>query len=684
MNKHAPATMLFTRIIAALPCGLDVAVVDPATGNFVTNAADGAVVVAHTNSEAIPLAGRCPGGQGVFFNDPTSEPRWIAITVTNSEVWANLVPNAEATRTHVAGTTRFYFYTTSVPVEGSVELAPGVTVFGRGTTVPIPGEPFGDAVVAVEHDMPLAELPAEISALLEPFPPAPEAGLAMLFDLAADTPNADLKVRKRLGAMEEAITTPAGERDEAQANLVTEMAAALREMSERRDFAIAEFVVWLMGGAVKIIGPRGDAMALGVDVLWRRVPSRTLLGEIVRRVVEMLNALAPQIATDPDDLDNMRKSIRRFLSHAGTRSIADGLTTYPELAGNLDSFDRPTGAISVADGVVEVGTKVCRPRRAEDYLTWSASVPYRPNALCPVFDAFLDDALGGDKEAAGFLLRFFGYAMLGQPLLKKLLAIIGETDSGKSVCLDTIGRILGRGVEYAHRRILFRLAQGTTEPHVVRLIGSRLVVVSESRRDESLDGCAIKSMTGGADPLIIRGLYSEPVKIRPTWSVVLVTNHLPKLPTDDPALLNRLLFLKFVRSDRPRDPLLQQKLLAEGEGILRRIVDGANEFLRIGLAPPPSVLALRENLIATDADPMGCFLKDCFVFDPASRLSAEVIHTRAVEWFASNGFPVPSTKELGTYLRTLEPRVVPKKSGSMFYQGLRYREDEEEAVAAAV
>ncbi|MFH4233520.1 DNA primase, partial [Acinetobacter baumannii] len=83
----------------------------------------------------------------------------------------------------------------------------------------------------------------------------------------------------------------------------------------------------------------------------------------------------------------------------------------------------------------------------------------------------------------------------------------------------------------------------------------------------------VKSMTGG-ESITARGLYSRvSVEFKPTWTVVMPTNHKPIIKGGDHGIWRRLMMIPFQRNydaDKSlvKDPNRSEKLQAELEGLL--------------------------------------------------------------------------------------------------------------------
>src|SRR6516225_7868263 len=98
----------------------------------------------------------------------------------------------------------------------------------------------------------------------------------------------------------------------------------------------------------------------------------------------------------------------------------------------------------------------------------------------------------------------------------------------------------------------------------------------------------------------------------PSFKLFICGNHKPRLDSVDEAIRRRLLLAPFMVQIPPaeRDPQLVDKLKAEWPAILRWMIDGALEYQRIGLKPPPLVVDATDAYFR-DEDTLQQWLDEC-------------------------------------------------------------------------
>jgi len=81
-------------------------------------------------------------------------------------------------------------------------------------------------------------------------------------------------------------------------------------------------------------------------------------------------------------------------------------------------------------------------------------------------------------------------------------------------------------------------------PHLIPLIGARLAVLSETKKNEKLNEKIIKQLTGN-DKISCRALYGSQIEFRAICKLILLTNNKPGFNSDDLAMIDRLRYSPF-------------------------------------------------------------------------------------------------------------------------------------------
>ncbi len=191
-------------------------------------------------------------------------------------------------------------------------------------------------------------------------------------------------------------------------------------------------------------------------------------------------------------------------------------------------------------------------------------------------------------------------------------------------------------------------AKAHTQQGEMDLRGVRWVAVSESEKDRRLAEATMKRLTGG-DTIRARRMRQDFVEFKPSHTPLLITNHLPRVSGDDPAIWRRLRVVPFdvVIPDDEQDRQLDDRLQLEADGILTWIIDGYKAYTERGLDEPASVR------VATDAyqkasDAVARFIDECCTTSsPVLQSTTSQLFDEWEKWRIADGAEPISLKAFG-------------------------------------
>jgi putative DNA primase/helicase len=237
---------------------------------------------------------------------------------------------------------------------------------------------------------------------------------------------------------------------------------------------------------------------------------------------------------------------------------------------------------------------------------------YDPDASAPIFHQFLNRIMPAE-EMQKFLQRWFGYSMLGLTSEQALAFFYGMGANGKSALTDLIARLMGSYAATAKIESLTgqnRRSGGDATPDLIGIVAARMVRASEPEKGVQWQEGLIKQLTGG-EPILVRALNENFFEATPIFKLTIGGNHAPDIRGMDDGIWRRLMIVPFdVQIPKAeRDPLIVNRMLEEGPGILNWLIEGAIAYLEGGLAPPSQVSSATDEL-RQDADPYGKFLDE--------------------------------------------------------------------------
>jgi len=295
-------------------------------------------------------------------------------------------------------------------------------------------------------------------------------------------------------------------------------------------------------------------------------------------------------------------------------------------AATTDEWDADPWLLNTPGGVVDLKTGRMRPHERADRMTKITTAT--PSGDCPTWKQFIDEVTGGDKELQSYLQRMVGYALTGSTQEHALSFLYGTGANGKSVFVNTLATILG---DYATNAPMDTFMETRTDRHptdMAGLRGARFVAAIETEQGKRWAESKLKNLTGG-DKISARFMRQDFFEFFPQFKLFVAGNHKPAIRNIDEAMKRRLHLIPFTITVPPerRDKNLQQKLLAERDGILAWAVQGCLDWQRHGrLSPPQRVVDATEEYFEAE-DALGRWLDErCVREANAKSLTAELFN----------------------------------------------------------
>lgn len=351
-------------------------------------------------------------------------------------------------------------------------------------------------------------------------------------------------------------------------------------------------------------------------------------------VYDVLRQALADSLRDPD----LRTDVRKCETANGVEGVLRLAAALEPFAVTVGDLDADPHVLNVANGTLDLRTGELRAHNPGDLITKVTKAAYDPQATGETWPRFLATVLP-DPDVLGYFQRFVGLSLLGAVREHIFTIATGTGANGKGTAYNAILSALG---DYGHaaESDLFMSARSNpnaASPAQMGLQGRRFVVVSETERDHHLAAALMKNLTGG-DPVTARPLYGKPVTFDPSHTVLMVTNHLPKVAGDDPAIWRRIRVVPFdvTIPEQERDPHLGERLALEVDAVLAWAVAGYREYNERGMDAPDAVRAATDRY-QHDSDAVAQFIDSCCVVNPAVSASTSQLHAAFQEWAREEG-----------------------------------------------
>lgn len=356
-----------------------------------------------------------------------------------------------------------------------------------------------------------------------------------------------------------------------------------------------------------------------------------------------------------------------------------------------DQLDADPALLNTPNGVVNLRECRLEAHRPELMMTKSTKYSVDIEGDCPKWKGLVREWMCGDETLIEALELIIGASVTGYT--PELMAIFyGHTaNNGKSTFCETIREVLGN--EYAGgvgSKLLVsdhRYSTGdTANPSIAGLRGLRLVLPDEWEESAKLDEATLKRICS-QDAITARMLHQNPITFRPSHTVILRTNHLPKVSADDAGAWRRIYPFPWdfqVSEDRKDEGLRQRLLKEEGHAILGWLCRCAMKFIQLHDAgkpiPKPQAVVELKAKYRSEADVIAQWAESEIEFGefPPYFIATKTLRD-SLDAFADERGEKPeaiSPRQFSNFL--IQHGCCPvKKRGERGYKGLRLKPSED-------
>lgn len=386
-------------------------------------------------------------------------------------------------------------------------------------------------------------------------------------------------------------------------------------------------------------------------------------------------------------LAGQNQSARGFTMTSRIDALLTELRSVPNVSIATTDFDDRPDLLNFKNGTVDLRTGRMRPHSQADLLTYMLDLEYQPAAKCPRWEAFLSEIFPDMPEMPAYIQRLVGYGITGHTAEQSFAVMWGKGANGKSVLVDTLTTVFRAITRTTPFSTFEERKSGGIPNDIAALHGARLVMASEGESGKPMSESILKRVTG-KDMISARFLQREYFEFKPSFLLLLATNHKPKFRSQDEGLWRRVKLLPFKRwfSPAERDPDLDRKVLAEAEGIAAWAVRGAVEWHRGGLQDPQVITGASQEYRET-SDPLAGFLPGVLAYVAESVvINGNDAFNAYLEWCEAENLPAKERWTRRAFYDAMEERgaVRKKTNKGISLAGLRLAEESPDAVGPGI
>lgn len=392
-----------------------------------------------------------------------------------------------------------------------------------------------------------------------------------------------------------------------------------------------------------IAGAREEMNATGADVVLAAASSKAK----AQRTFTPMQAAAYRRFEEAKAYETF--ALKRRESRAISAALKEA---HPMLLTTPDQLDADPYLLNTPSGTWDLRDGTRREHDPADLLTKQTALDPTENGA-QVWQDALDVFFQSDPELIAYVQRIVGLAAIGQVFVEALVIAYGDGRNGKSTFWNTIARVLGTYAGNMSADVLTIGGNRNVKPELAEAKGKRLIIAAESEEGVRLSTSTVKQLAS-TDQIYAEKKYKAPFAFTPSHTLILYTNHLPRVGAMDAGIWRRLIVIPFnatIEGDTDVKNYADYLYTHAGGAILSWIMDGARlihaEDYKL---TPPALVQSASQAYREENNWFGQFLEDQCDVGPALSERAGDLYQAYRAWAQStSGWARPMVDFNATY-----------------------------------
>lgn len=320
------------------------------------------------------------------------------------------------------------------------------------------------------------------------------------------------------------------------------------------------------------------------------------------------------------------------------------------------------------------GIKFPMEHRPEHFITKQTTVDPSSDGA-DIWEAALDTFFLKDTDLIDYVQRMVGLSAIGKVYVEALIIAYGEGRNGKSTFWNVIARVLGTYSGNISADMLTVGCRRNVKPELAEAKGKRMLIAAELEEGMRLNTANVKQLCS-TDEIYAEKKYKDPFSYTPTHTLVLYTNHLPKVGAIDKGTWRRLIVIPFdAKIEGSADIKNYADYLFEkaGGAILTWVIEGAKKVIadNYKIDSPQKVRDAIEHYKESN-DWLSYFLSERCELDPTYVAKSSEVYNEYRIFCTQVGEFTRSTTDFYTALETVGFERYRDRKGR-YIKGLRLK-----------
>ena len=393
-----------------------------------------------------------------------------------------------------------------------------------------------------------------------------------------------------------------------------------------------------------------------------------------KKAVEGLSKAVGELYRKYQDAEAYLKFVMKRRDYKYIKSTLD--TTKPMVFIEFEDLDKNEFQLNTPEGTWDLtqGLAGKHEHKASDYITKVTEVEPGDKGA-DLWQDTLQKTFLGDQDLIDYVQEVVGLSAIGKVYVEAMIIAYGEGRNGKSTFWNTISRVLGTYAGHLSADTLTVGCKRNVKPEMAETKGKRLIIAAELEEGMRLNTSVVKQLCS-TDEVFAEKKYKAPAAFIPSHTVVLYTNHLPRVGATDEGTWRRLIVIPFnavFEGSNDKKNYTDYLVQEAGPAVLSWIIEGAKKVIDKDFhLTQPQVVRDAIDSYRNQSDWLGMFLEDCCDVDPSYEAPSGELYVQYRAYSQRMGEFARSTAEFYTALDNAGFTKVRKKNGR-FIKGLRLK-----------
>ena len=323
------------------------------------------------------------------------------------------------------------------------------------------------------------------------------------------------------------------------------------------------------------------------------------------------------------------------------------------------------------------GLAGAREHSPEDFITKMTAVSPGSKGEQIWLDC-LDLIFCGNQELIDYVQMICGLAVIGKVYVEALIIAYGGGRNGKSTFWNSVSRVLGLYSGNISADTLTVGCRRNIKPELAEAKGKRLLIAAEMQEGARLNDSTVKQLCS-TDDMFAEKKYKDPFSFTPCHTLVLYTNHLPRVSASDDGIWRRLIVIPFdakIEGSDDKKNYAEYLYANASESILAWVIEGAKKVIDLDYRIPiPACVQKAIDEYRAQNDWFGHFIEDRCDVGSEYKESSSALYQAYRNYCLDTNEYVRSTADFYFALENAGyERIVVKRK--RFFKGLCLKKDD--------